>query len=471
MLATKTGTAEKPASSTPTNRGLDFTEMLSEITRSRKSNPMKAFLEHINKPGLISLGGVIKPGTRAHDEEKLNEYTEISVKKSVEDGSKVESLNSLLQYGPSTGVKSLSHYFSHHMRRYHTPQYSNMESIMSVGSTDALNKVAALFLTRGDPVVVCQWTYPAVIETFAGAGYKMVSVGMDNEGMNPEALDRVCTEWTGPQKLKVVYLIPTGQNPTGATMSVQRRKDIYSVCQKHNLMIIEDDPYYFIQFGGLPVVHHEEQSESYFSKLPGVENLLPSLLSLDVDGRVVRMDTFSKLITPNTRIGWITGQDYFIDAILKSTESTVQQASGFSQGLISKLLNDEWKDAGFEEHIRFLQVDYISKRNCMLNAMEKYLGNKAVSVVVPDSGMFIWMEINLPEPHKSTPGIADIIFNKLIENNILLVSGWQCHTSQDTEPVKNYPYFRLAYSFATIEQIDSGIQRVANTLKEFGCDL
>lgn len=157
-----------------------------------------------------------------------------------------------------------------------------------------------------------------------------------------------------------------GQNPTGGTLSIKRRKEIYAVCQKYDVLIIEDDPYWNLQYPSVhdlvaqyrdaspqhhPHRHNAIASPSGEWKSSGyafLDSLIPSYLSIDIEGRVIRLDTFSKTIAPGCRLGWMTAQPTFIERITRITEVSTQQPSGFVQALVAKLFLGQQ----MEEHPR-----------------------------------------------------------------------------------------------------------------------
>ncbi|PVU97802.1 hypothetical protein BB559_001900 [Furculomyces boomerangus] len=461
---------------------IDFSQYFTEETKRRGESPLKALLKYmLADPQLISLGGglpnpslfpfnsvtaeVVSPGS--NPAQNLEPLT-VTVDRYAKKDSVTEPLSTLLQYGGGVGAKSMIDFIYQHMKDVHNPKYEGWGVISSVGSTDSLNKAIEIFATAGDSIIVCEWSYPSAIETFTASGLKMAPVKMDGEGMIPEDLDLVCSNWTEARPPRLVYLIPTGQNPTGATMSVSRRHEFYKVCQKHDLIVIEDDPYYFLQFADAPVVSAEEETDEYFAKLPGTKNLMPSILSIDTDGRVLRLDTVSKILAPNMRQGWVTGQSALIKRIQYHNETTIQQPCGFTQGIASKLLNEVWGHEGFLKHLLSLQYEYISRRNAIMYAIQQNLGNM-VSYTVPVGGMFVWLKVNLPEDIRSKPGIMEEVFQSMIENQVMLVPGWQFSPATDQTPVKDAPYFRAAFSFASKEELTTAIERLAIALARFGC--
>ncbi|PVU90358.1 hypothetical protein BB559_004649 [Furculomyces boomerangus] len=463
---------------------IDLTAHLSDTAKYRFESQNASFQRyHSADPNVVSLGmGNPTPDLFAFSKfsaslakfdvgtEKRLRYEEgTSINLGPEEsGSSVEDIEILLQYGVGTGIESLVSKLNELTTSVHNPPYQDWKVMLSAGSTDALTKVFDLFMNPHDSVFVCEWTYHNALFAFKGHLMNPIPISMDNEGMVPDALDHACTNWSLPNRPKTVYLIPTGQNPTGVSMSTERRLAIYKVCQKHNLIIIEDDPYYFLQFGNIPVVPNSEETEEYLSLLPGIsEKLLPSLLSIDTDGRVIRLDTFSKILAPGMRLGWITCQANLINILRANIDTSTCRPNGFSMGIASKLLNETWKNSGFSDHIKFMQQQYVSRRNTVLHAIQTHLGNM-VSVQTPSCGMFVWIKINLPQHLASQDGIVDRIFTKMLENKVILVPCFH-FSSKDEKLVKDIPLFRATFAFANKQQMIKAIQNLKSVLSEFGC--
>jgi aromatic amino acid aminotransferase I len=246
----------------------------------------------------------------------------------------------------------------------------------------------------GEYLLVEQHTYTTVFETGIPLGFKFAHVRMDKDGLLPDDLDLVLSTWDesarGGKKPRLLYTIPTGQNPTGITQPLPRRQAVYCVAQKHNLFIIEDDPYYFIQ---LPVYKPGGAAVAATAPITSVEKyvetLIPSYLHLDTDGRVLRMDSFSKIIAPGARMGWVTASEQVIERMIRAHEVSVQNPSGFSQIAIFKLLHDSWGHLGFVKWLAHLQSEYTKRRNSLLEACDAFLSREIVSWVPPTGGFFV----------------------------------------------------------------------------------
>ena len=246
----------------------------------------------------------------------------------------------------------------------------------------------------GDYILIEEHCYPTLFETGFPMGYQCAQVKMDKEGLVPEDLDNVLSNWDeaarkGP-KPRLLYTVPTGQNPSGATPLVFRRQEVYRIAQKHDLYIVEDDPYYFIQ---LPEYRSAGQRDHIVRDGASVEEfarrLIPSYLSLDVDGRVFRMDSFSKIIAPGARTGWVTASEQVVERMIRAHEVSTQNPSGFSQIVLFKLLHDTWGHQGLVKWLEHLQSEYTRRRDTIFDACERYLPRDIVDWVPPRAGFFV----------------------------------------------------------------------------------
>ncbi|KAJ2701505.1 hypothetical protein FB645_004607 [Coemansia sp. IMI 203386] len=456
----------------------DLSPYFTEAARLRDNSPLKSLGKYMqNDPNLVSLGAglphpdtfpiaslsasVAQPGKAVTD--TASAKLDVTVQARASD-SAIEGLEKFLQYGNGRGVPSYSEFARKHTESVHRPLYSDWDVVVSAGNTDAFVKALMLFCEHGDTLIVDEWTYPAIIGTVVPMGIKLAPVAMDGEGAVPEALDRLCAGWSEDQgrRPRMAYMIPTAQNPTGATMSLARKQAIYAVAQKHDLVIIEDDPYYYLQFADYRPLSAVDDPEERYADLPGLQALLPSLLSIDIDGRVIRLDSFSKILAPGLRCGWITAPRYIADKIQFHNETSIQQPAGLSQALVSKLLNVEWGHAGWERHLVQTQREYAVRRDLFVDlCLEKLKG--MVEFVVPQAGMFLWFRVLLSEKSRARPGVMDEVFESMISNHVLLVPGRMFSPAG----VSDSPYMRAAFSFASTNDLSVAIDRLQLALKPF----
>ncbi|KAJ2810213.1 hypothetical protein H4S07_002795 [Coemansia furcata] len=376
-----------------------------------------------------------------------------------------ESLDELLQYGDGCGIDSYCAFLRRYTQRVHCPRYADWGVIASCGNTDAIGKAVSLFCEPGDSILVDRWTFPGALSSLASAKVQPIPVPMDSEGMIPEALDNICHMWSGSAPPRAIYLVPTGQNPTGTTMSLARRKAIYTVAQKHNLAIIEDDPYYFLQ---LPSVSSSSHLHREVELSDQGQDLIPSLLSLDTDGRVIRLDSFSKILAPNLRCGWITAPTYILDKIQILNESTILQPSGLSQGLISKLLNDTWGFDGWEAHLRELRALYTLRRNLFIQAVDRHLAG-LVEYTVPTAGMFLWMKINLGNAAADPTAMSRLLGNMkkcgvMMAPDMPFSSSGPSATMESATGGMPERYLRAAFALVDIDMFELGLKRLAQAI-------
>lgn len=281
------------------------------------------------------------------------------------------------------------------LKLVHSPPYQDWKCILSGGNTFALDLAFRTFTERGSYVLVDEYTYPTAFESATPLGIRLVGIRIDEEGPIPEDMDEILAQWDQEsrqgKKPYLLYTVPTGQNPTGATQSLQRRRDIYRVAQKHDLYILEDDPYYFIQMQSATTTSTmtESHEDGGISQEAFLASLVPSFLRLDTDGRVFRMDSFSKIIAPGSRIGWVTASEQIIDCLVRAHETSLQNPSGFSQIMLFKLLHEGWGHAGLFRWLSYLQSEYTKRRNNMMNACSKYLPPNIVSWTPPKAGFFV----------------------------------------------------------------------------------
>ncbi|QDS67717.1 hypothetical protein FKW77_005735 [Venturia effusa] len=456
--------------------------------KSRKANSLKVAAQYLSRPGLITLGGglpsseyfpfenlSLKVPSIGHFSEQETADSGVTLTIGKHDMAQEKSIMDLtvgLQYGQGTGTAQLLRWITEHTELVHAPPYADWDCNMTIGSTSGLDMALRMFCERGDWIMSEEYTFATAVETAAPLGIKVAGVKMDEQGLLPTALDTLLREWdptahNGAKKPFVLYTVPTGQNPTGATQGTERRKQIYRVCQKHDVYILEDEPYYFLQMqpytgpnqpeAPLPASHEE------FLKA-----LVPSYLSMDVDGRVMRMDSFSKVISPGSRVGWVTGSEQIIERYRMHADVSTQGPSGMSQMLLFKLLDEHWGHPGYLDWLIHIRLEYTKRRDVILDACEKYLPREFVSWVPPMAGMFHWMKIDWRKhPHASTKSIEQIdeeLFMSSINHGALVMRGSWFYANADEN--HDTLFFRATFAAAPFEKIQEAIRRFGDAVRE-----
>ena len=342
---------------------------------------------------------------------------------------------------------------------------------MDVGSTSSLDLAYRMFITRGECILTEEYTFSTAAETVRPMGVQCIGVKMDQEGLLPSDLDSILSNWdpsahNNAPKPWLLYTVPSGQNPTGATQSQERRKEIYRMAQKHDLYILEDEPYFFLQMQpytgpNAPDVPPPTSHEAF------IKALVPSLLSIDVDGRVMRLDSFSKVIAPGLRVGWVTASEQIIERFVRHSEVCTQNPSGASQLILFKLLEETWGHAGYLDWLINLRLEYTKRRDNICYACEKYLPRELASWTPPMAGMFHWIKINWQQhpgkDSKSLLEIEDEIFHAAIDRGALTSKGSWFRAETD-HPGKDV-FFRTTFAAAPPDKVEEAIKRFGGALR------
>ncbi|KAJ1969733.1 hypothetical protein IWQ62_000435 [Dispira parvispora] len=384
------------------------------------------------------------------------------------------ALKNSMQYGVTRGIKGFLDFAREHIQYMHDPPYADWDVIATIGNTDALAKAISLIGSPGDYLLVDEWTYPAAVDTARSHDVWCAPVLMDTLGMLPSKLDQLLSNWTqeypGKPQPKMMYLVPTGQNPTGVTMPLHRRQAIYQLAQKHNLIIFEDDPYYYMQYASYHPPQERQSNET--DRQPGLNNLIPSFLSLDTDGRVIRMDTFSKILAPGTRAGWITANAQFVRYIEYHNETTIQQPAGFSQAAITELLTNVWGHQGWIRFLKQLQFDYYHRRNIYVDMLQKHLEGM-VEYIIPNAGMFVWLKLLLPShrlmPKNPDQSIMEELFHAFVEAKVVVMPGFYFVGDRGNKASGQQPFLRTAFSCTDVKDFEPAVERMAQVLQEYEC--
>ncbi|XP_017775231.1 PREDICTED: kynurenine/alpha-aminoadipate aminotransferase, mitochondrial [Nicrophorus vespilloides] len=350
-------------------------------------------------------------------------------------------LGASLQYIPTQGYPQLLQklkewtLFSHN-----PPNWDKREVLVTSGSQDGISRSIEMCISEGDAMLVQEPFYAGTEAVLKSFKPKLLAIEQDEYGMIPEVFVRVLENWkvkcdenNALRMPKLLYINPTASNPTGTTMSLERRKEIYSICCKYNILILEDDPYYFLNFS---------------------DKLTPSFLALDTEGRVLRFDSFSKVLCPGLRIGWLTGPKQLVQNVELHIQSSYLHSSTLSQVITYNLLNN-W---GFEkllDHMSSVREYYKGRRDLTLAAMDEHLTGLC-EWTVPDGGMFVWIKV------KGISDVYDMLMTRGEKKLITFVPG-HCFMS---DPAAACNFIRASYSKAAPQQIEQAMKLLAELIRE-----
>ena len=332
----------------------------------------------------------------------------------------------LLQYATTEGRPTLRAKIAKRMKdKYHT-EVNPDDILITTGSQQCLDFAGKLFLDPGDVVLCESPSYLGALNAFNAYEPNFVEVPTDDGGLIPEELDKILE--TTPN-CKFIYVIPDFQNPTGRTWSMERRKAFMEVVNKHNLPVLEDNPYGELRYEG---------------------EILPSLKSLDTKGLVMFLGTFSKIFCPGLRLGWVAAEHSVVEEFVKIKQSADLHTSNFDQGVA-----DAYMDAyDLDAHVEEIKALYRKRRDLIVKTMEEEFP-AGVEFTRPQGGLFLW--VTLPE------GVsAKTVFHKCIEMKVAAVIGDAFYPKND----KTDRSLRVNYSNMTEDRIVEGVKRMAKAIKE-----
>ncbi|PWY75195.1 PLP-dependent transferase, partial [Aspergillus sclerotioniger CBS 115572] len=373
------------------------------------------------------------------------------------------NLSLALNYGSAAGSPHLLRFITEHMEIVHDPPYADWGVCLTTGATSALEMAYRIFCNRGDNILMEAYTYPGALEGARQLGLHIHGVPMDEEGPRADDLQHILSVWDpsrGP-KPRLFYTIPSGQNPTGATQSLERRRKIYQIAEEHDLIIIEDDPYYFLRTGS----RTEEADQN---------TRLPSYLSIDGSGRVVRIDSTSKILAPGLRVGWVTASAQIIDKFVGYQDVSTVAVAGPSQWMTWKLLDECWGHQGFLNWLDSLSLEYRVRRDILLDACDRYLPQQICSWVAPTYGMFLWISLDWQkhprfqksmvqeDPHSHIAEIETGIGSQALMEGVQTTPGslFGCNRP----PLKTL-HFRMTFAAAAREDLEEGVKIFADVVK------
>ncbi len=300
------------------------------------------------------------------------------------------------------------------------------ETIITTGGQQAIDLTAKALCNEGDVVICENPSFIGALNAFRAYNLKLVGVDMEDDGISVEKLEKALKE---NPNAKIIYLIPTFQNPTGITMPLKKRKAVLELAQKYNVFILEDDPYVELRFTGVPE---------------------PEIKSLDTDGHVIYCGSFSKILSPGMRLGYLCAHKEIINKVTVLKQVADSHTNIFSQMLASRFMEKYDLDA----HIKKIKDLYRSRCSLMLYCINQCFPD-CVKHTIPEGGMFIWA--TLPEGYDSR-----VIAKKALERKIAIVSGATFLPEQNQ--VSNA--FRMNFSTPSDEDIVEGIKRLGDMLKE-----
>ncbi|ODV62396.1 bifunctional 2-aminoadipate transaminase/aromatic-amino-acid:2-oxoglutarate transaminase [Ascoidea rubescens DSM 1968] len=483
----------------------DLSYLLSTEARSRNESPLKSAFKYYSQPDLVFLGGGLPlatyfPFNKVVAETALPPFQNgigyvpttkaetnvVKIEKRLDPNSDVKDipLARSLQYGFTEGQPELVAFLKEHTQLVTNIPYQDWTLMANTGSTQAWDNVLRNFCNKGDSVLVEEFTFSSALEAANAQSLHTIPVKMDGFGIIPEELAKLLDSWNpDTPKPKLIYIIPTGQNPTGSSLSYERRKEIYKIIQKHDLILIEDEPYYFLQMDVYTrdLQKREQQRNMTVSHEEFINSLIPTFLSLDVDGRVIRFDSASKTLAPGSRLGWFIGQKRLLERFIRIQEVSAQAPCGFTSSIINGTLQ-RWGQKGFLDWLIGIRKVYSHNRNVTIDALNDYMPLEVVDFIPPIAGMFFTFNIDATKHPKfasefnSEPlKVENAIYERALKQGCLMIPGSWFVSKGNTSPPQRYIldndvqnpkiFFRGTYAAVPMDELVKGIKRFAEAIK------
>lgn len=395
--------------------------LLSATSKGLVRSEIRELLKLTRQPGVISFAGGL-PFSGLFPIEEIKDIVNTVLDREGEIA---------LQYGPTEGDSRLVEFLAEWMRETEGVDIDKDNVLIVSGSQQALDLIGKIFIDPGDPIIIGLPSYLGAIQAFKSFRANMVGARLDKQGINADTVADILRTYTAKgQKIKFIYVVPDFQNPSGVTLSLERRERLLELCYEYEVVLIEDSPYRDLRFGGEP---------------------LPMVRTLDKGGHAFSLHTFSKLLFPGTRLGWIVADKAIMEKLIMAKQPTDLCTSPLNQSIVYEFC----RRGLLKSHIPKIIDLYRKKRDVMIKALEEYMPEgSGIDWTHPEGGLFLWL--TLPENMD-----AGELFPKAVEKKVAYVVGSAFHFDRSGKNT-----MRLNFSYPSEEQIEEGIKRLADLFKQ-----
>ena len=334
-----------------------------------------------------------------------------------------EPINAL-QYSITEGYPKLRQWLKDDMRAKKNFDPDSEELIITSGAQQAIETCAKIFCNEGETIICEDPSFIGSLNAFRTYNAKLAGVPMDDDGMIPEKLEQALKD---NPRTAFIYVIPNFQNPTGKTTSLERRKAILDLAYKYNVLVLEDNPYGDLRFAGIDV---------------------PTIKSLDKRGHVIYAGSFSKVLSPGLRVGYMIASKMIISKATVALQTSTVHTNIWAQMVAYRFVTQ----VNFEEHLERLREIYKNKCSLMLNSL-KFAMPRSINFTEPEGGLFIWGTLPL--------GDMNAFCKAAVQSKVAVVPG-NAFSVDESKPSWS---FRLNYSTPTDEQIEKGVEILARVAK------
>lgn len=329
-----------------------------------------------------------------------------------------------MQYSSPKGIADLREIVAHDLLAPKGIPASPDDIAIVCGGLETMNLICQLFINPGDVILVEDPTFVHCVEIFDMFQAKCIPVAMDDDGMRMDAAEAAIQQYHP----KMIYTVPTFQNPTGRTLSLERRKTLAQLGSQYDVLILEDDPYRDLRYSG---------------------DELPPIKSFDTTGNTVLANSFSKIFSPGSRLGYVYATPEIISKIVDAKTATNSHTSVLAEVLCAEF----FKRSYFPAHLEKVRATYKERRDVMMQCVDQYFpaGTKRTS---PDGGLFLWADV----PDVDTTALLDTA----IAAGVAYVPGAGFFVNGQG---KGQTCMRLSYGNVSLEQIEKGIKILGDVLK------
>lgn len=328
----------------------------------------------------------------------------------------------LLQLGTTSGYAPLQEYIAAQLALSGV-RVSPDEVLITNGCQQSLDLIRQILVGPGEEVALENPTYPGALSVFCGGSARYFSVPVGPNGIDLNVLEDVLSQ----RRAKLIYVVPTFQNPTGVTMDPGSRRRLIGIAERYRVPIVEDDIYRELRYDGAEV---------------------PTLKAMDVHGLVIYISSFSKVGFPGLRVGWIAAPRIVIDHLNRAKQRSDLHASLLAQAAIHEFA----KRGLLARHIKRVKKAYAQRRDAMLESLDRYFPEEA-SWSRPQGGMSVW--VSLPDSLNSNQ-----LLLQAIENGVAFVSGDHFYASSAQQKM-----IRLSFTMAGPQAIEEGVRRIGSIMK------
>lgn len=394
---------------------MEYGELFSDRMQGVKASAIREIFKVAGNPDFISFAGGL-PAPESFPVEEIKKICNDILTENPVDA---------LQYSVSEGYPELIELISARLSEKFSIDMNKNKMIIVSGSQQGADLLTKAIINEGDGVICEEPSFIGCLNTFRTYGAKLYGVPLEADGMNLDVLETTLSE---NKNIKMIYTIPTFQNPSGITASLEKRKKLLEIAKKYNVLIMEDNPYGELRFTGEDV---------------------PTIKSLDTDGIVVYIGSFSKVFSPGLRLAYMVFNEGLTEKLVVGKQATDVHTNIFAQMIAARYLKEYDIDASIAK------AREIYKKRCtlMLSCMDEYFP-KSVTYTRPEGGIFIWA--TAPE---GTDALA--LMQDACEKKVAFVPGNTFMTDID----KICSSFRLNYSTMPDEKIINGIQLLGDLLK------